>query len=470
MNKGIAILLILGIVFSLGGCQAAPTAEGTEHTQVTTTTTTTTTTSTTTLPTTEPIQTNPAETQPETEPAETEPAPTIPETVPPETVPIEIEPYVPRDWTEEERQRLWTPLCESFITLRGRDMTTAICKIPAEAELLLHKWHGQYALVSYNSHQGYVLANYIQPLDKEYFSKRLTVLTPTTQYTYQQMIADMASLQAAYPDSVKINSIGKSELGRDIPVMIVGNPNAPNHALMQGAMHAREHFTAWLLMAMIDHSLMANLLDDNVCYHIIPMTNPDGVTLSQTQQLNEDQVKIYLRDLSYGYVNMGQAEYAQQWKANALGVDLNQNFPAGWDKKLEHPEPSISRYRGESPLCAAESKALAEYTQSRQFHTTFSFHSHGSVIYYEYGDKQPANDLSYSLALVVQELSGYIPVGHDGISVGGYKDWAIEELGIPSLTLEVGSTKTPLETRDIYNTYARFEGLLPVISSWLTRR
>ena len=109
--------------------------------------------------------------------------------------------------TDEERQRLWTPLCESFIYLRDMDMSTVICEVPLGAELLFHKWVGQYALVTYNGRQGYVTANYIQPLDQEYFSKRLSVLSPTNQYTYEQMVADIGKLQAAFPDSVKVSSM-----------------------------------------------------------------------------------------------------------------------------------------------------------------------------------------------------------------------------------------------------------------------
>lgn len=451
MKKGIAILLLLGIVFTMSGCQYAHSAEISADTQVTTTDT-------------QPTQT-------ETIPTTTETIPAVTETIPEETAPPETEPVFIPDWTEEERQRLWTPLCESFIYLRDMDMSTVICEIPLGAELLLHKWQGQYALVTYNGRQGYVTANYIQPLDKDYFSKRLTILSPTVQYTYEQMVKDMGSLQSAYPNSVRLSSIGKSEQGRDIPVMLVGSMDAPKHVIMHGAMHAREHFTAWLLMAIMDSSLNAKLLSDNVCYHVIPMSNPDGVTLSQSRTLNESQVQIYLRDLSYGYVNLGQAEYAEQWKANALGVDLNRNFPAGWENSLEHPKPSISRYRGDSPLSAAESKALADYTQSRPFDATFSFHSHGSVLYYRYGSEQPVNDLSYSLALAVQAQTGYTPIGSsDGTSGAGYKDWAMDALGIPSLTVEIGSTCTPLVERDMYNTFARFEGLLPVISAWLSRR
>ena len=373
MKKVAAVLLIVGIVFFLNGCHSAQ-ADGKIEASLSTTDSTA------------------------TEPTQITTTPATTETLPRETMPPETESVFIPEWTEEEKLRLWTPLCESFIYLRDLDKTTVLCEIPLGAELLLHKWQGKHALVTYNGRQGYVTANYIKPLDTEYFAKRLTVLTPTTQYTYEQMAADMEKLQAAYPELVIVGSIGKSELGRDIPVILVGNLQAPNHVLLQGSIHAREHFTAWLLMAIMDHSLSAQLLSENVCYHVIPMSNPDGVTLSQTQTLNENQLQIYLQDLACSYVNSAQAEYARQWKANALGVDLNRNFPAGWENSLEHPAPSSCRYRGESPLCAVESKALADYTQSRHFSATFSFHSHGSVLYYGYGSKQPVNDLSYSLA------------------------------------------------------------------------
>ena len=202
MKKGIVTLLVLGIIFSMTGCQSAPVAGTTEHTQTTLTTTATT----------EPTQTETIPETTETIPVETETIPPETETIPQETVPPETEPVFIPEWTEEERQRLWTPLCESFIYLRDKsDMTTVICQVPLGSELLLHKWQGKYALVTYNGKQGYVSANYIQPLDKAYFAKRLKVLTPTTVYTYEQMVADMAALQAAYPDSVKLDSIGKSE-------------------------------------------------------------------------------------------------------------------------------------------------------------------------------------------------------------------------------------------------------------------
>ena len=65
--------------------------------------------------------------------------------------------------------------------------------------------------------------------------------------------------------------------------------NAQHHVLLQGAIHGREHLTAWLLMALADYWLDHGILGyGDVCYHIIPMINPDGVTLSQTQSLSSE--------------------------------------------------------------------------------------------------------------------------------------------------------------------------------------
>ena len=411
-------------------------------------------------------------TEPTTEPAtEATTQATTEVTTVPETQPTSAPETQPETWPEEtDLTNLWTPLCESYINLRKTPGGSIICQIPLGRTFKVLKWHGQYALVEYRGRQGYVTASYIQPADENYFAKRLQVVKPSIQYTYAQTLSDMQALQALYPNLVRLDSIGKSEWGLDIPVMILGNPNAPKHVLMQGAMHGREHFTTWLLMAIADYSLgHGYLADQSVCYHIIPMTNPDGVIVSQTESLDDAQRKIYQQDRAYGYTTDKLSEYARQWKANGLGVDLNRNFPSGWAVSAEHPKPSSSRYRGESPLCAAESKALADYTMSRTFAATLSFHTHGSVLYYRYGNKQPVNDLSYSLALAVQGPTGYTPVQYDGTTGAGYKDWAMDALGIPSLTIEVGSSETPIIRRDMYNSYARFEQFLPTISAWLAK-
>ena len=391
-------------------------------------------------------------------------APTEETTAPTEdtTPPTEPVIYVGTPGTE------WTPICNEYINLwAAPHSNTVICQIPVGSTVYLEKWQEKFAQVIYDGKLGYVHANYIKPQDTAYFTDKLKAVTPTYVYSYEQMLSDMDELQMLYPDLVSISKIGSSELGRKIPALIIGNPDAEYHVLIQGAMHAREHFTAWIAMAIADYALLQNRLNTDICYHIIPMSNPDGVVISQSGQLNETQAAIYQQDLSAGYTSSGKAYYAEQWKANALGVDLNRNFSAGWEDSLERPNPSSEKYRGEEAFSAAESKALRDYTLQYDFDATVSIHSHGSVIYYQYGKKQPVNQLSYSFAKAVQNLTGYVPTSFDNTTGAGYKDWAMEELGIPSLTLEIGNTSTPMAQRDIYNTFHRCRDLLPTIYQWL---
>ena len=242
--------------------------------------------------------------------------------------------------------------------------------------------------------------------------------------------------------------------------------DAKYHVLLQGAIHGREHYTACLLMAMADNALM-NGIPSDVCYHIIPMVNPDGVVISQTGVLNSTQEAIYWNDVASGHTTATMAEYAKLWKANGLGVDLNGSFPANWKPNSSHTQPSSEGYRGTEPFDAAESRALRDYTLQYSFDTTFSFHASGSVLYYQYGDRKDVNQLSYSLALAVEAVTGYLTTWYDGTTGAGYKDWAIDSLGIPSLTVEIGSYEAPLMEQEIYSTFAKFEGFLSAVDAWL---
>lgn len=362
----------------------------------------------------------------------------------------------------------WSANCSEYISLRSAPGGEVIARIPKGATMTLQGWDGRYAEVCCQGRTGYVLSSYILPEEKSYFDECLDTVTLTGCYSYDRMVADMAQLQSRYPDVVSVGSIGTSELGRDIPVICIGSLSARYHVLLQGAIHGREHMTACLMMAMADYWLDHGILGyGDVCYHMIPMVNPDGVILSQTGILDENQQKIYLQDRENGYTTQNAAAYAALWKANGLGIDLNRNFPAGWEEIDERTGPSSQQYRGSAPFSAAEAAALRDYTLKYDFDATISYHTAGSVIYYAYGDREPVNARSLSLAKKVQEISGYDLLGSEGVDGAGYKDWVMDTLGIPSLTVEIGCAGAVLEEREIYSIFVRNIRLLPAIARWL---
>ena len=375
----------------------------------------------------------------------------------------------PRVYAAPSLPTAWLVNCKEFLYLWDSPDTNKILKTLSPGDpLILLGWNGMYAHVRKDDTEGYVLSNYIKPADNLW--ELLQVVSPTDTYTYAQMTSDINRLCSLYPESCSVSIIGSSELGKEIPALIIGNTTARKHVLLHGSIHGREHMTTWLLMAMADCWLNNNLdcLAD-ICYHIIPMVNPDGVEISQSGTLNETQSAIYQRDRYRKYTTDPIATYATHWKANAMGVDLNRNFPAGWEFLAGPAAPSSQQHIGSTPFCAAESIALRDYTLNHSFSATVSYHAFGSIIYYEYGNRQPANDLSLELALAVEQVTGYLREGSLNVQGGGYKDWAIDSLGIPSLTVEIGCQKTPLPQEELYSIFARNLFVLPAIAQWLTQ-
>lgn len=126
-------------------------------------------------------------------------------------------------------------------------------------------------------------------------------------------------------------------------------------------------------------------------------------------------------------------------QANARGVDLNRNFDALWENIDTTQAPSFMNYRGEAPESEPETQALVAYTDRYAFDATLSYHATGSAIYWEFGEDPAVNAASMHLAEAIKEVSAYEPLGDSGDSFGGYKDWAMLQRKIPSVTIEVGT-------------------------------
>ena len=357
----------------------------------------------------------------------------------------------------------WIAECNEFISLRktpgGKDI---LARIPVGDKFTLKAWHGKYALVEYQGMEGYVLTSYIRPE----VQPKLSTVTFCNPYSYDQMMADLTALSKK--NNVSLSAIGKSEFGLNIPVLRIGPENAEYHILIHGGIHGREHMTSWLVTALADYWIAQNMISyPNVCLHVIPMVNPDGVAVSQTGELRDTQKQIYKRDRDQRFTESKESEYASLWKANGLGIDPNRNFPSGWETITSRTGPSAMKFRGSEPLCCSEAAALAAYTESYPFDATVSYHASGSVIYWEYGSKQPVNALSYDLGNQIESVTGYPLVGSKGVDGAGYKDWVMDELGIPSLTIEIGCGDCPLEDREGPSILSRNISVIPTIVKWL---
>lgn len=262
----------------------------------------------------------------------------------------------------------------------------------------------------------------------------------------------LTQLQKKYP-FFTFTSIGKSVLDRDIYCARLGY--GKKNVFVCAAHHSLEWITTLVLLKFIEDYCQAKSenkkifkysiesLFINSSIYLVPLVNPDGVDIV-LNPFNENTP--YYDKL----ITMASARKIKSlWQANIRGVDLNHNYDAGFlegkllelDYNITGPGPT--RYGGEYPQSEPETKAICDFVKSKDFNMALSYHSQGSVIYWQYLDKTPKE--SEHIVKIFSSVSGYLPDFTEGIaSYRGFKDWFIEEFNRPAFTIEVGFGKNPL--------------------------
>lgn len=283
----------------------------------------------------------------------------------------------------------------------------------------------------------------------------------TTLYSYQKMENDLQLLAGYYPQYMTLDTAGVTADGRNLYVIYFGNQNASRQIFICAATHAREYMTAQLVMKQLEY-YCAHYEDgsyngtayrdifENTCFVIVPMVNPDGVSISQfgEEGLNREDLRqnlkaIYESDKNGGYTDEAYDTYLIRWKANGMGVDLNRNYSPGWESVTDRTAPSSGLYKGTQPGSEAESQALMNIVDGLSNPLlAISYHSYGSLVYWQYGQAEPLWSKNQQLAAHVEALTTYYQAGYS--NEAGFSNWCVNVKGIPSVTIETGLVPTPL--------------------------
>lgn len=295
-------------------------------------------------------------------------------------------------------------------------------------------------------------------------------------YTYQEMQVDLNSLKATYP-KMQMDVLGNTIDGRQLYHVVVGNPSAPHKILVHGGIHAREYISSQLVMReivallemqqnnLLYHGQSVATLLQNTCIHFVPMVNPDGITLVQggIDALNTQAAKTMVMSMAAQDQVTDLATYLRKWKNNINGVNLNRNFDAFWQEatpKVEHPSNMF--YKGTGPESEVESKALANLCRQIMPDYTISYHTQGRVIYWYFGETGNYKAKGQYLANVVHQNTGYtISNTWSQTDAAGFKDWAVQKLDIPSVTIELGRGTSPVDESQITQMWTENDGILP---------
>lgn len=284
---------------------------------------------------------------------------------------------------------------------------------------------------------------------------------------YECMMREIRCLEETFR-GLSVQSAGRSLLGREIPCLSFGG--GKKTVLYVGAHHGAEHLTAALLLNFVRELLSsgreggvsgvpASYLLETRRYFVVPMLNPDGVSLA-TEGLPSAGI------LSDRLLRMnGKSTDFTKWQANARGVDLNHNYDAGfWEYKALEASLGIAgggptRFAGEYPGSEPETASLLSLICCVAPSLILTLHTQGREIYYTAGEY--ALPRTASVARAMARHAGYraeLPQG--AAAYGGLTDFAVSRLGIPSYTLECGRGENPLPDADLHKIFAEVRKIL----------
>lgn len=278
-------------------------------------------------------------------------------------------------------------------------------------------------------------------------------------------------LTARYPFIVR-SVIATSAYGRNVLLLRMGQGR--RSVLYNASHHANEWITTPVVLHFLEQYAEAVMNEETIFgmdaatlfrrtrLDLVPMVNPDGVDLVTGAIAPESGQYEAARLVAAYYPSI---PFPNGWKANLMGVDLNLNYPAGWEQArknkfaLGFTGPAPRDYVGEAPLDQPESAAMAKLTRETQPRLTLSYHAQGEVIYWNFMDIEPAG--AEAIGQEFARVSGYALENTPFASgFAGYKDWFIQDFDRPGYTIEVGQGESPLPLSQFDQIYRANLGIL----------
>lgn len=297
------------------------------------------------------------------------------------------------------------------------------------------------------------------------------VVPTNLPFTSELLALCIEGLTMRYP-FLSSRQIGTTAYGRPLYLLQMGQ--GKRTVLYNASHHANEWITTPVLMKFIEdyaravsrggqiYNTDAAALFRRNRLLAVPMVNPDGVDLV-TGAIEEGSLEYERAQEIAAYFPA--IAFPDGWKANLLGVDLNLNYPAGWEQAREnkyaqgYDRPAPRDFVGLGPLDQQESAAMARLTRESSPALTLSYHSQGEVIYWKFLDKEPPG--AEQIGRAFADSSGYLLEDTPFVSgFAGYKDWFIQEYNRPGYTIEVGQGSNPLPIEQFASIYEKNLGIL----------
>lgn len=235
-----------------------------------------------------------------------------------------------------------------------------------------------------------------------------TVVDLTATYGTQPTVGGRHLYAAKVSDNVNINE--------DEPaILIVANFHAREVVTPVIALYALQQFTTQYGT----DPTITNLVDNYEIW-IAPTFNPDGY------------------DYVYNTDNMWRKN--RRVFAGGTGVDLNRNFPIGWNGSVSctgDTTPSSETYKGPSAASEAETQTMIAWSQDRRFARVIDYHNYGREVVRSYLClTHPFDSYLVGEASALATASGYAGANRDPSADGEHYEWQLAYMGAAANLIE----------------------------------
>ena len=247
----------------------------------------------------------------------------------------------------------------------------------------------------------------------------------------------LKNFHTRFKDITKLVSIGKSLEGRDIwAIKISDSPNTNDLSeptvLFNSMHHAREIMTPEVSIDIIEYLLtnynsnsrVTNWVN-NAQIWVMPMFNVDG--------------------------NNKMWNFDSYWRKNTrggFGVDLNRNYPTGWNScNGSSGSESSQTYRGPSPASEPETQAMMAFIKKIRPVFDISYHAYSELVIYPYGCgkmRTQTKEVVEKIGKEVAALLDYKPGTAWELlynADGGDIDWMYEAYQVIPYVIELNSRR-----------------------------
>lgn len=134
-------------------------------------------------------------------------------------------------------------------------------------------------------------------------------------------------------------------------------------------------------------------------------------------------------------------------------------------KSYKKSAPSSADYKGPTAGSEKETKIMIKLIEKVKPKTVISYHSTGSIIYWNFRQKGKLQKQCKSIFETAKDLTGYKGAGVSSLGPC-FGDWVCAKKKIPTITIETGKKQCPIKIKEYKSIWNKNKYILPAVSLW----